>query len=291
VACSSNNKKSDVTVFYAASLSRVMAEIEEDFEKINPQIDLLLEPSGSQIAARKVSELGRQADLVVTADWRVIDEILLPKHARWLIQFAANEMVLAHAEHSRYTEEIAGDNWHKVLLRPKVRLGRADENTAPLGFHTLLVWKLQQQKGQKDLTAKLKNRCSPEHVTADISELVSLLESRAIDYAFVFRSIAEEHNLKVTRLADDINLSSPAKSRTYAQAQVGVLFKSGSQKKTISGAPIVYGLTIPIAAANEKGAIKLVDYLLAEPGRRTLQRAGFKPVHPPKKLGTGNLPN
>ena len=44
----------------------------------------------------------------------------------------------------------------------------------------------------------------------DIAELVSLLQTRAIDYAFLFRSMAEEHHLKTIRLPKNINLSSSA---------------------------------------------------------------------------------
>ena len=95
--CPSKERKV-VTIFHAASLSRSLSGLEEKVEARHTDLDLRLEPSGSQVAARKLSELNRTADLVFVADWRVIEELLVPDHAEWQIQFAANELVLAHAE-------------------------------------------------------------------------------------------------------------------------------------------------------------------------------------------------
>ena len=284
-----------VTAFYAASLSRSFAELERKLEEKFPDLDLRLEPSGSQVAARKVSELNRRADLVFVADWRVIEKLLVPEHAEWQIQFAANELVLAHAEHSPYTETITADNWPELLLRPEVRLGRGDERTAPIGFMTLQLWKLAEEhcgpgKVGEDLAGRLKAKVKKEHVVPDIVELVMQLQAKAIDYAFVFRSIAEEHNLKVVRLPDAYNLGNPAMSRIYSRAVVPVVIKTGEPPEQIRGAPIVYGVTIPKSAPNPSGAEKVIAFLLSAEGRRILERSGFRPLDPPRGLNSGRLP-
>jgi molybdate/tungstate transport system substrate-binding protein len=278
-----------VTVFHAASLSGVLSELEERIEVRYEGLDVRLEPSGSQVAARKISELNRRADLVLTADWRVIDRLLLPDHAGWLIQFAANEIVLAHGEHSLHTAEITAENWPELLLRPGVRLGRANENTAPLGFQTLLVWKLSDRP-EGDLLERLKERCKPEHVTPDIAELVALLQARVIHYAFVYRSIAEEHNLKVVRLPKKQNLGRPSMREAYAKARVPVRLRSGEPPVQIAGAPIVYGLTIPSAAPNRPDAQRVLAFLLGSEGRRILKRSGFRPLRPPQCRNPERLP-
>ncbi|MBW1873358.1 MAG: substrate-binding domain-containing protein, partial [Deltaproteobacteria bacterium] len=250
--CQSKDSSQIVTIFHAASLSRAFSELEEKVEARYSGLDIRLEPSGSQVAARKISELNQKADLVATADWRIIDQILIPEHANWLIEFTSNEIVLAYGEHSRFTAEITATNWPTVLLRPDVRLGRVDENMAPIGFQTLFAWQLAElyfgDQVAKGLPARLNQLCPSEFVTPDISELVILLESRAIDYAFVFRSIAEEHNLKVIRLPVEYNLSSPQHAKTYARAKVPVILKTGTPAVQITGEPIVYGLTIPKTA-------------------------------------------
>jgi len=293
-ACQEPGGSHRVSVFYAASLSRVMGELERELERETPGLDLVLEPSGSMLAARKVAELGRPADLVVTADWRVISDLLLPEHARWVLRFASNEIVLAYAEHSRYTDEIDAASWPRILTRPDVRLGRAEENTAPLGFQTLQVWQLAAlraggPKGDPDLPRRLAERCRPEHVVPDVAELVSLLEARAIDYAFVFRSVAEEHNLKLIRLPAAVNLGDPALAGDYARVSVPVRMGSEQAPRMLRAAPVIYGLTIPASAPDPAWAERVAAELLGERGRRLMGRSGFSPITPARLTG-GPLP-
>lgn len=288
--CRDNPAEHRVTVFYAASLARVMGELEHELERDLPGLDLRLEPSGSMLAARKVAELGRPADLVITADWRVIRDLLVPEHASFCVQFASNEIVLAYAAHSRHTDEISATNWPQVLGREDVRLGRADERTAPLGFQTLQVWRLVAKAGQPaggppDLAERLSARCRPAHVVPDVAELVGLLEARAIDYAFVFRSVAEEHNLKVIRLPASVNLGDPALAESYARVQVPVLMASGQAPRELTAAPVIYGLTIPTRAPEPAMAARVAAALLGEQGQRLLRRSGFTPIHPARSIG------
>lgn len=283
VACSQPENKPVVTIFHAASMSRSLAEVAEHFSAQRPGLDLRLEPSGSTVAARKVAELGRRADLVISADRRIIDRLLLPDHASWTLPLLSNEIVLAHLAHSSHTDEINADNWTELLLDTQLRLGRANEDTAPLGIHTLLVWKLAERAAGANglgLAAKLTTRCRPEHVVPDVGELVSLLQARAIDYAFVFRSIAEEHNLKVVRLPSQINLGSAAHAQSYAGVQIPVRLAKNGTKTKLAGAPIQYGLTIPQNAPNPDGAQQVVAFLFSPAGRAILQSSGFTPLPP-----------
>jgi ABC-type molybdate transport system substrate-binding protein len=135
----------ELSIFFAASLDQVLAEMKTAFEQTHPGVQVRAEASGSQVAARKVSEYGRKADLVLTADWRVIDELLRPAHATWNIGFASNEIVLAYSESSRHAAEINGDNWPGMLLRNDVRVARVNEDLVPIGYQTLLVWKLAER--------------------------------------------------------------------------------------------------------------------------------------------------
>jgi molybdate/tungstate transport system substrate-binding protein len=253
----------EVVVFYASSLTAVLGDVAERFQRENPQIRARLEPSGSQVAARKVVELGMRADIVAVADAGIIGKMMIPRHASWNVIFATNEIVLAHKDHSRFTDEISTQNWPGVLGRPGVRLGRADPDTAPLGYHTLLAW--QRAK---------------EHVTHDEAELLTLLEARAIDYAFVFRSTAEDHHLKITALPAEQNLSQPELAANYASVSVEVRMKQGEGKARITGGPVTYGITIPADAPHDAEARRFVVTLLGEGGRRLLERRGLRPAKP-----------
>jgi molybdate/tungstate transport system substrate-binding protein len=266
-------------------LTAVLGDAAERFQRDNPGIRMRLEPSGSQVAARKVAELGMRADIVAVADAEIIGRIMIPRHASWNAVFATNEIVLAHKDHSRFTDEITTQNWPNLLGRPGVRLGRADPDTAPLGYHTLLAWQLAEKSGSYgdagvNLATRLSGQCAKEHVTHDEAELLTLLEARAIDYAFLFRSTAEDHHLKITALPADQNLSQPALAGQYASASVEVRMKQGEGKARITGGPITYGLTIPASAPHAADARRFVTMLLGEVGQRLLERRGLRPAKP-----------
>jgi molybdate/tungstate transport system substrate-binding protein len=285
----------EVVVFHASSLTQTFGDVADLFQRENPDVRVRLEPSGSQVAARKVSELGMRADVVAVADAGIISRMLLPGHASYDITFATNEIVIAHKDHSRFTDEISTANWPEVLLRSGVVLGRTDADTASSGYHTLMAWQLAERAGTygdnaKGLAGKLAARCAKEHVVNDEAELLAKLESRSIDYAFLYRSTAEDHHLKITALPPDQNLSRMDLADRYAAVQVEVRMKQGEGMARLTGAPVTYGLTIPTSAPRAAEARRFVAFLLGESGRRTLARRGFAPLHPARCGPCDGLP-
>ena len=292
VGCKSSRR--EVVIFHASSLSSVLSDAADLFRKQNPEAQVRLEPSGSQVAARKVSELGMRADIVAVADAQLVDKLMIPSHALWNVVFATNELVIAHKDHSKGTDLITTQNWPQILTREGVRLGRADPDTAPIGYQTLMVWQLAEHAGlygssAAQLTTALKAKCAKQHVTHDEGELLALLESRAIDYAFLFRSTAEDHHLKVTTLPPQINLSRQDLAADYAKVQVAVRMKQGQGNATIGGAPVTYGLTVPMAAPHRDLAERFLSLLLGPEGKRLLERRGFHVV-PPTCAPCNDLP-
>jgi len=260
--------RSEVVVFCAASLQPVLTDAAAQFERNHSGVHVQIHPSGSLVAARKLSELGMRADVVALADTEIIDRMLMPQHAGWAIDIATNEIVLAHRDHSAFTDEITGDNWPEILQRDGVRLGCTDPETAPLGYRTRLVWQLAERSGRYGgagtaLADRLRARCADEHVATDENELVGLLEARAIEYAFVYRSTAEAHHLKITPLPEGVSLS---------------------------GAAVTYGVTVPRRARNTAGGAAFVAFLLGDDGQRLLERAGFTPLRPAPARGPDALP-
>jgi molybdate/tungstate transport system substrate-binding protein len=286
------SKVTEVAVFHASSLSAVLGDAAELYHQRNPAVRIRIEPSGSQVAVRKVSELGMRGDVVMVADAALIPKMMIPKDAAWNIVFASNELVLAHKDHSKYTDQITAQNWAEILTRPGLRLGRADPDTAPIGYQTLFVWQLAQQSGAPgttDLVAKLSAQCAKEHVTHDEAELLALLESRAIDYAFLFRSTAEDHHLKILSLPPEINLSRIDLAPAYARAEVKIRMHQGDGA-TVHGGPATYGLTIPKNAPHAEAAAQFVAFLLGEDGKRLLLRRGFRAIDRPLCNPCNGLP-
>ncbi len=83
-----------IIISHAGSLTVPLAKIEKDFETANPVIDILREAGGSTKMARMIAELGKPADIMASADYKVIDKALIPAMADWNIRFATNQLVL-----------------------------------------------------------------------------------------------------------------------------------------------------------------------------------------------------
>ena len=56
---------------------------EKEFESKNPGVDVQREAGGSTKLARMISEVGKPADIMASADYAVIDKTLIPKEASW----------------------------------------------------------------------------------------------------------------------------------------------------------------------------------------------------------------
>jgi len=287
-ACRSKN---ELVVFVAPSLARAVGEIEDSFAQGKPDVRIRTDISGSQVAARKLTELNMRADVLAVADAEVIEQMLVPQHAAWSIRFATNTIVLAHLGHSRFTEEVTSDNWPDILSRPGVRLGIVNPDLAPIGYRTLMVWQLATPHYQRpNLESTLRAQVAKEHVMSDEATLWALLSSRAIDYAFLYRSTAEEHRLKTTPLPAAINLGDPALAEHYATAQVPVVMKGDAGKVVVRGTPLWFALTIPNDAPHRELALDFVTFFLAERGRASLTRAGFTPLLPALATHRAALP-
>lgn len=61
-------------------------------------MDILREGGGSTKMARMISEVGKPADIMASADYTVIDKILIPGFAEWNIRFATNQLVLCYTD-------------------------------------------------------------------------------------------------------------------------------------------------------------------------------------------------
>ncbi len=271
-----------LTVFYAAGLNASMNEMVKDFERMHPAVKISAESSGSLLAVRKVTELGRKADLLLLADELIIKDLLIPKYADWYLRFYQDSIVIAYTDKSKYTNEINGDNWHRILLRPNVRYAYANPNLAPIGYRTLMCWQLadayyQDKEGQKGIYQAFKEGCSDEYKMPDVADMLNLLESFYLDYAFVYESTAKQHNLKHIRLPDDINLGNPHKVDIYERARVEITPHAGSAQ-TITGGPITFSLTILKESPNIELAAEFVKFMLGPEGRRILERNSQTPM-------------
>ena len=255
-----------VTIYHAGSLAAPMAKIEALYEAAYPGVDVLRESGGSAALARKITDLGGGCDVFLSADYMVIEKLLRPAGADWNVTFASNAIVLMYGPKSKYKDEVNTKNWTKVMMRPDVRWGHSEPDADPCGYRSIIVLQLAEKyygdKGLYERAMKDPQRA----VRQKAIELVAMVESGAMDYAFEYKSVAVQHNLSYVELPKEINLMDPALDKEYATVSVELAGKEPGTKMKVKGEPIVYGLTIPKTAPNAKGAMSFVKFVLDPKG-------------------------
>jgi molybdate/tungstate transport system substrate-binding protein len=288
-------------IFHAGSLTVPFEEIEARFEEDFPNVDVQLEPAGSVQCVQKVTELGEIADIVASADYTLIPSLMIPDYTDWYIAFARNEMTLAFVDTSKYANEINEENWFDILSRDEVKWGFSNPNLDPCGYRTPMVFQLAELyyeddsifethiQGNTDISVSesegtyiinsniedLNPNTDKISIRDKSVELVSMVQSGGLDYAFEYSSVAKQHELKYLDLPAQIDLSDLAYEDTYNQVKIELT--SG----TNTGLPIVYGITIPNNAEHPDLAAEFVMYLINEQGQQTFEDLGQPPISPP----------
>ncbi len=302
-----------LTVFHAGSLSVPFEELEAEFESQHPGVDVQREAAGSAQSVRKITELGKNADVLASADYLLIPSLMMPEYADWYAAFAKNQMIIAYTNESKYSDEVTGDNWYEILRRPDVRFGFSNPNDDPAGYRSQMVTVLAESyyndsqiyddlilnntgitfTTQENGTALVHVPASeeiapnPEKIMLRSMEveLSSALETGEIDYLYIYRSVAEQHGFKYVELPTEIDLSSLDYADNYAKVQVQMV-----NGEVVTGSPIVYGVTIPKNAENPELATEFVKLLLDKPGQQIFIENGQPPIVPAISEGKENMP-
>ncbi len=284
--CAESRQK--LVIFHAGSLSIPFREMAKAFERRYPGVVVIREAAGSRTCARKITDLGRPCDVMASADYTVIENLLIPKYAAWNISFATNEMAIMYRPDSRYAKEIDGQNWYRILLRKGVEYGHSDPNSDPCGYRTLHVWQLAEKYyGMPGLYGKLKMGCPPRNVRPKETDLIALLEAGQIDYLFIYRSVCLQHQMPFVKLPEQINLGSSGLADFYRQVKIKISGKTPGSFIEKPGKPMVYGITVPKNAPHRNMAVRFVAFVLGPEGRRIMMRNGQAPLQAPK--ATGNV--
>jgi len=299
ISCNSTKKtdkgnsevSGDLIIFHAGSLSVPLKEIADSFNLQYPDVNILMESAGSLACARKITDLNKDCDIIAVADYKVIDNMLIPKFASWNIKFVSNEMLIVYTDKSKYSDEINSKNWYEILLRRDVNYGRSDPNSDPCGYRAILTMKLSEiYYNQINLTSKFLQK-NEEMIRPKEVDLIALLETNNVDYIFLYRSVAEQHNLNYLILPDSINLKSNELSDFYAQVSVEVADEDPTKTQTMYGEPMIYGISIPFNAKNKKVAEIFIDFLLnSENGMKILEKNGQPSVIPSKTNNFDSIP-
>lgn len=283
--------KKELIIFHAGSLSVPLKQVAQEYEKRNPGTRVFLESAGSLVCARKVTELKKPCDILASADYFVINELLIPHYASWGIRFATNEIVVAYHEKSKYSGEINQDNWYNILQRKDVIYARSDPDADPCGYRTIFTVKLAEKFYKKPGLASMMISKNRNYIRPQEVDLVALMESNAIDYMFQYKSVAIQHGLKFVQLPKEINLSDPSKSNIYSSVSTEVAGSKPGSKMKITGDFINYSITVLDNAPQKKEAVKFVDFLLSADGLNIFKNNGQEPLVPLKAEPVMKLPS
>ena len=310
--------KTPLNLIIAGSLMIPFDDLEKAYEAEHPDVDVQIEAHGSIQAIRLVSEVHQVMDAVFSADHALIPMLMYQAkapetgkpYADWYIKFATNRLGLAYSSKSKYADQVNADNWFKIVARSDVKLGLADPRFDAVGYRALMALQLAKtaygkptifedvimgqfktaitradENGRAVIQVPeiLETQKSSNIVVRGASvQLIALLESGDLDYAFEYASVIHQHKLGIVELPDAINLGSEQYAKRYAQVQVRLDFKRfASVKPEFTGDVIGYGLTIPSNALHPKQAEDFIAFLLGSKGRAIME-ADHHPLIPPQ---------
>lgn len=274
--------KGPVKVAYAGSLVTLMEH------QIGPAFDKATgyqfqgTSAGSTALANQIKSKLISPDVFISASaaaYTPLEGATNGNIVSWRADFAATSMVIGFSSKSALASQLQAaaqgkTPWYQVLESPGIRLGRTDPALDPKGINTLLTMSLAetyyQQPGlsQKVLGSAQGNtqQIFPEET------LVARLTSGQLDAGFFYLNEVKQAGLPYITLPPQINLGDPAYASDYAKASVTI------GGKTVSGAPILYSLTVPATVSTEPGAEAFVTFLLGSQGKKLLNSAGINVI-------------
>ena len=325
--CGTSEDREEVQlhILLAGSMVIPFGELEEAFEQIHPYIDVLNEGHGSIQVIRHITEIYDEADLAVVADYSLLPMLMYPAqipdgrgtYANWTISFASNRLGIAYTPDSLYADEINSDNWYQILSRDDVFFGFSDPRFDACGYRTLMLIQLAEDYYSSqglfhnlvtsNFQAKIRISEADGVTTIKVPELfestnkriklrgfsvqlLALLESHDIDYAFQYESVARQHGLEFLPLPGQIDLSSVDYASEYSKVRVELDYQRyASVNPEFQGQPIIYGITIPANAPHPEEAIEFIKFLLSSDGQQILADVS-QPVMTPAVDEAANLP-
>ncbi len=310
--------KEKLVVFAAGSLIKPFGDLEKAFEKEHPNVDVQMEYHGSIQVIRHVTDLNEKIDVVATADQVLIPYLMYDKtdketglpFANWYARFATNKMALAYTANSLYSDEINEANWLEILSRPDVKIGLADPRFDASGYRSLMILKLAETSSSKNglfnsvFDGQFKYPLKVDEgggysiirvpevlepvddsrivIRGGSIQLLSLLESGDVDFAFEYESVIRQHNLKMVQLPQEINLGNPDFNQQYGKVTVKLDFQRfASVKPEFTGEQISYGIVIPTNSPNPKSAADFIAFLYNSEGRMIMEQNFHPIIYPP----------
>jgi molybdate/tungstate transport system substrate-binding protein len=298
-----------LVIFHHGSPTPAIEAAQKVFEAKYPDVKVMREKDDALPNMRKVTDLGKFADIVYTDDYSIIPPVMFPKYADFWIRYAHDEMTLAYAANSKYAGEINGDNWYKILQRPDVKWGIADPNAGPDGYFSLgqimlsdlhykdntifrnLVTantdiKVTEADGRYtiDCPENLNPKSPRVLIRPDPETLYPMILAGEIDYAFGYMgSVIGEGpaGIKTVALPREVNLSDLSLvPDIYNRVTINMFSDKPDRRISVKLGAKANGLTIPLNAQNKQAAADYLEIFLGIVGQNALRSVHITPVVP-----------
>lgn len=236
---------STLNIFSAGVARKVVNDTIKKWNQIYPDISVDLTVDGSVDLIRRCLS-GEPCDLLILADDKIIDQMMIPVATTGYIIFAGNRMVIAANE----GYEIGDDNWQEKLLASDATFDHHNPYADPGGYRAVMAMMLAD-KLEPSLADKLLNH--PGHFgmgndPADMPE---------IKYCFDYYTRAAGRGAMIAELPAVMNLSLDELTDIYAEVSFAV-----DEDNTITATPINHALTIPATAINADSAKEFAELFL-----------------------------
>jgi molybdate/tungstate transport system substrate-binding protein len=253
-----------------------------------PNLECRQRSAGSRFLLQSDVDLKQPVDVLALADASLFETPVNPAQTTrfpWWSIFAGNEIGIAYTANSKAAGQINATNWPQILEQSGVQTAYADPESDPEGYNTVIAWTLAESYYHlPGFAARLRASIPQKNIRGDSTQLLALLSAGEVDYAWEYRSVAEQHHLKFLRLPKEINLSDPDLATTYKAACVDL--HHAGQIRQQCGRPILYAVAIAADAPHPEAAAQFVQALYGEAGRNALQSAFQQPL--PAQIG-GNV--
>jgi len=250
-----------------------------------PNLECRQRSAGSRFLLQSDVDLKQPVDVLALADVSLFEKpVSLAQTTRfpWWSIFAGNEIGIAYTAKSKAADQIDATSWPQILQQDGVQTAYADPESDPEGYNTVITWTLAESYYHlPGLAAKLRASIPQKNIRGDSTQLLALLSAGEIDYAWEYRSVAEQHHLKFLRLPKEINLSDPSLAAGYKTACIDLHHAGQIQRQC--GRPILYAVSIAADAPHPEAAAQFVQALYGDAGRNALQSAFQQPL--PAQIG------
>jgi len=276
-SCKKGAEDNNVSVLYAGSLATAMEHgLGAAFSKATGYA-YKGEAQGSLGGARMIHDHLRTPDVFISADPTVNETVLMGDQnehmVSWFVTMASSQLVLAYNPNSPFVEKFQAAAahtipWYEVLQTPGVRFGRGDPTTDPKGYRTLFLFDLAGKHYQNpQIPRLLGDPLNPAQVFPEVV-LLARVEAGQFDAGIFYRHEVVAHHLPYITFPPEISLGDPAFAKLYAEATYKL--PSGQQ---VTGAPIIFTITIPRTVSHPAAAEAFVQFLLSS--TKLLESFGF----------------